>query len=107
MKLIFNCFFIYKITKECLPGDTSWADYVRNNHGLPFCLLAAPKMLSVNIRLLCFPSKEEIYFYSPNSDAGTIDIGLIGKDQYVALVKVTRGKNLNSIKIRKAKYKKC
>ncbi|XP_071166042.1 uncharacterized protein [Mytilus edulis] len=87
-----------KIIKECLPGDTSWADYVRNHHGLPFCLLYAPKVLSVNIRILCFPSYEELYFYSPESVAGTIDLGLIGDDQFVPLVKVTQADDGGKIK---------
>ncbi|CAG2257223.1 unnamed protein product [Mytilus edulis] len=87
-----------KIIKECLPGDTSWADYVRNHHGLPFCLLYAPKVLSVNIRILCFPSYEELYFYSPDSVAGTIDLGLIGDDQFVPLVKVTQADDGGKIK---------
>ncbi|CAC5404946.1 unnamed protein product [Mytilus coruscus] len=87
-----------KIIKECLPGNTSWPNYVRNHHGLPFCLLYAPKELSVNIRLLCFPSYEEIYFYSPNSVAGTIDLGLIGDDQFVPLFKVTQADDGGKIK---------
>ncbi|VDI50963.1 Hypothetical predicted protein [Mytilus galloprovincialis] len=61
--------------------------------GLPLSVLHASENLKVNIRILCFPSKEEVYFYNQNSTkSGTVSInfGLIGHDTYVPLIKITQ-----------------
>ncbi|XP_076100888.1 uncharacterized protein LOC143070517 [Mytilus galloprovincialis] len=61
--------------------------------GLPLCVLHASENLKVNIRILCFPFKEEVYFYNQNSKKSgivRINLGLIGHETYVPLIKITQ-----------------
>ncbi|VDI71463.1 Hypothetical predicted protein [Mytilus galloprovincialis] len=56
--------------------------------GLPLCVLHASENLKVNIRIICFPSREVVIFYNQKRNF-TIHLGLIGQETYVPLIKIT------------------
>lgn len=90
---------LFQIFDDCIPkslykNQEEFKKMFNLYLGLPLCVLHASENLKVNIRILCFPSKEEVYFYNQNSKKSgivSINFGLIGHDTYVPLIKITQG----------------
>lgn len=87
--------FFFQTFNKCIPDNlyNNEREFKKMNKlylGLPLCVLYASENLKVNIRIICFPSREVVIFYNQERNF-TIHLGLIGQETYVPLIKITEG----------------